>query len=151
MHYRHRITPLSFQITVDCAEPHVLADWWAEALHWDVEPTDSDFIRRMIAESRATDDDTAVHRGGLVWKTGAAIRSPATDGHDGRRVLFQMVPEPKTVKNRVHLDVHIGQDHVEAEHDRLVALGATVSHRGSEGTVSWITLRDPEGNEFCIH
>ncbi len=51
----------------------------------------------------------------------------------------------------MHLDLHVGQDQVEVEHDGLVALGTTVSRRGSEGPMGWITLRDPEGNEFCIH
>ena len=105
----------------------------------------------MVAEGQATDADTAIYRGGLVWRTAAAIKPPTVDGHHDRRVLFQMVPEPKTVKNRLHLDVHVGQDQVESEHGRLVALGATLSHRGSEGPMHWITLRDPEGNEFCIH
>ncbi len=146
--------PLSFQVTVDCAEPHELADWWAEALGWQVEPSDESFIRRMVAEGHATDGDTAMHRGVLVWKDGAAIRpGVAADGavHDDRRVLFMRVPEPKTVKNRLHFDVHVGQDHVEAEHDRLAAMGATFSHRGNEGPTGWITLHDPAGNEFCIH
>ncbi len=78
--------PLSFQITVDCAEPHVLADWWADALRWEAELGDEAFIRRMVTEGRASDADTAIHRGGLVWRTGVAIRPPTSDGHDDRRV-----------------------------------------------------------------
>ena len=138
-----------FQLTVDCAEPHVLADWWADALGWVVEPSDEDFIRRMVAQGYATEDQTITHRGVLVWKEGAAIRQ-STDP-TARRVLFQLVPEPKTVKNRIHFDVRIGADKVEAELERLTAAGATFLHRGSQGPSSWITLADPWGNEFCIN
>lgn len=135
-----------FQVAFDCANPHVLADWWAEALRWDVEPSDEGFIRRMIAEGYATDDDTTTHRGSLVWREGAAIRHPES----GLRILFQLVPEPKTVKNRVHLDVRVGPDNIEAEVERLTGMGATFMHRGQQGPHSWVTITDPEGNELCI-
>ena len=137
------------QIVIDCSEPHPLADWWAAALGWQVEPSDEDFIRKMIAEGYATEDDTTTHRGVLVWRTAAAINHPA--GRDGGRprILFQQVPEPKTVKNRVHLDVGAGDDR-ERLLERLVAAGATVDHRGSEGPNEWVTIRDPEGNELCL-
>ncbi|NJC68491.1 VOC family protein [Planosporangium thailandense] len=140
-----------FQVTIDAADPHALADWWAEALGWLVEPTDEAFIRRVIAEGHATEDDTVVHNGALVWKVGAAIRYPAGPGEGpGRRVLFQLVPEAKTVKNRVHLDVRVGADKLDAELERLTARGATFLHRGRQGPYVWITVADPEGNEFCI-
>ncbi len=144
--------PFDFQVTLDCSDPHVLADWWAAALGWAVEPSDEDFIRRMIAQGYATEDDTTRHRDTLVWKVGAAIRNPdgPMTGPGGRRILFQWVPEPKTVKNRMHLDVRVGPDNVEAEAERLIAAGATFLHRGQEGPNGWITLADPEGNEFCI-
>jgi len=94
----------AFQVVVDCREPHVLADWWADALCWAVEPQDEQFIRRMISEGFATEADTTTHGGRLVWKDAAAISHP--DGLGAApRVLFQRVPEPKTVKNRVHLDI----------------------------------------------
>jgi hypothetical protein len=81
-----------FQVTADCADPHGLADWWAETLGWRVEPSDEAFIRRMIAEGYATEEDTTVHGGSLVWRSGAAINHP--DGPDrAPRVLFQLVPE----------------------------------------------------------
>jgi predicted enzyme related to lactoylglutathione lyase len=78
---------------------------------------------------------------------GAAIRHP-TGG--APRVLFQLVPEPKTVKNRVHLDVEVGADRVAAEVARLVARGATVLHEGRQGPHRWVTIADPEGNELCL-
>ena len=55
--------PFDLQIAVDCAEPHVLADWWAATLGWVVEPTDEAFIRKMIAAGYATDADTMMHNG----------------------------------------------------------------------------------------
>jgi hypothetical protein len=140
-----------FQVAVDCADPHTLADWWADALGWVVEPSDEPFIRKMVSEGYATEDDTATHHGALVWKTAAAIRHP--DGPERgprKRILFQQVPEPKTVKNRMHLDIRVGADNVEAEVKRLTDNGATFLHRGQEGPHSWITIADPEGNELCL-
>src|SRR5215510_4548729 len=120
-----------FQVTVDSADPHGLAEWWADALGWDVEPTDEAFIRRMVAEGQAGADDTITYNGALRWKIGAAIRHPES----ARRILFQVVPEPKTVKNRVHLDVDIGAKR-EAELERLLGRGATLLHRGQQGPFS---------------
>jgi hypothetical protein len=138
-----------FQVTVDCADPHKLADWWAETLGWAVEPQDEDFIRRMISEGHAVDDDTALHNGKLVWREGSAITHP--DGTKrAPRLLFQLVPEAKTVKNRVHLDVRIGADDVDAVVAGLVARGATKLHTGHQGPHTWVTVADPEGNEFCV-
>ncbi len=136
-----------FQVTIDSAAPHELADWWAEALGWQAEPQDEAFIRRMVDAGHASEADTMQHRGALVWKAGAAITSP----DPGRpRVLFQSVPEAKTVKNRVHLDLRVGDERREAEVARLVAMGATELYRASQGPFEWATLADPEGNEFCV-
>ena len=136
-----------FQVVVDCAAPHELADWWADALGWQVEAQDAAFIRRMIDAGYATDDETTTHDGALVWKTGAAINSPDPNRP---RLLFQQVPEGKTVKNRMHLDLRVGAERREAEVARLVAAGATELHRASQGPHEWATLADPEGNEFCV-
>jgi hypothetical protein len=141
---------LTFQVTVDCREPHVLAEWWAQTLEWDVEPSDPDFIRAMVEQGHATEDDTTTYRGVLVWRTGAAIRHPDPDAGPGARVLFQLVPEAKTVKNRVHLDLRPGPEGQDAVVARLVERGATVLHTGREGPHTWTTLTDPEGNEFCV-
>jgi len=138
---------MDFQVTIDCAKPHELADWWAEALGWEVEPSDEKFIQRMIEAGFASEQDTTTHRGVLVWKEGAAIRS-ADPGRP--RVLFQQAPEGKTVKNRVHLDLRPGAEDAAAVVERLVARGATELWRGSQGPHSWVTLADPEGNEFCV-
>ena len=140
-----------FQVAFDCADAHALADWWAETLGWVVEEQDADFIRRMIAEGYATEADTATHDGRLVWRDGAAIRHPdgPTTGRR-RRIIFQVVPEPKTVKNRVHLDVWVGAENVGQQIDQLVTRGATLLRKGQQGPHEWVTLADPEGNEFCI-
>ncbi|MGW7103236.1 VOC family protein [Streptomyces sp. NPDC054838] len=139
----------TFQITVDSNAPHSLADWWADALGWEVEPSDEEFIRRMIAEGQAHQDDTTLHHGTLVWKAGAAIRHP--DGPErAPRILFQLVPEAKTVKNRVHLDVRTGADDPRTVVERLIAKGATRLHESHQGPFAWTTLTDPQGNELCV-
>jgi hypothetical protein len=135
------------QVVIDCESPHELADWWAEALGWQVEPQDAAFIRKMVETGAASEEDTTEHRGALVWKIGAALNSP----DPGRpRILFQLVPEPKTGKNRLHFDVRVGPERREAEVARLLSLGATELWRGSQGPYEWATLADPEGNEFCV-
>ena len=135
------------QIVIDSARPHELADWWAEVLGWEVEPQDEAFIRRMVDEGHASENQTTRHKGALVWAVGAAIRSP----DPGRsRVLFQTVPEAKTVKNRLHFDVRVGAADQEAEVARLTGMGATELWRGAQGPSSWVTMADPEGNEFCV-
>ncbi len=136
-----------FQVTIDSSAPHPLADWWAEALGWQREPSDEAFIRQMVDAGHATEADTMRHGGELVWVEGAAIRHP-TGG--APRVLFQLVPEPKTVKNRVHLDVRVGAENREKELARLVEAGATELHRGRQGPHEWVTVTDPEGNELCL-
>jgi hypothetical protein len=140
-----------FQVVVDCADPHAIADWWAAALGWVVEPSDEGFIRDMIDRGLATEDDTTRHNGQLVWRSGAAIRHP--DGpHRGprKRILFQQVPEPKAVKNRVHLDIWVGAENVDAVVARLTDAGGAFLYRGQQGPHSWVTMTDPEGNELCI-
>jgi hypothetical protein len=143
--------PFDFQVAFDCADPHALADWWAETLEWQVEEQDADFILRMIAEGYASEADTTLHNGKLVWSEGASIRHPdgPATGHR-KRIIFQTVPEPKSAKNRVHIDVWVGAEKVAAQADRLIARGATFLHKGSQGPHEWVTLADPEGNEFCV-
>ena len=139
----------TFQVAIDSTDPHGLADWWAEALGWQVEPSDPDFIRGLIAEGHATDDDTTTHRGVLVWKDGAAVFDP--DARAGSsRLFFQLVPEAKSVKNRLHLDVRVSPDDPAAVIERLVAAGATRLYEGRQGPHTWVTMADPEGNEFCV-
>jgi Glyoxalase-like domain len=141
--------PYTVQVVIDCAEPHPLADWWAEVLGWAVEPQDQAFIRSMIDQGLATEEETTRHHGALVWATGAAIQHP--DGLDrAPRILFQHVPEAKTVKNRVHLDLRTSADSSLAEKNRVLGMGATQIGAGSQGPHSWVVLADPEGNELCL-
>jgi hypothetical protein len=143
---------LNIQIAIDCRNPHELADWWAETLDWAVEPQDEAFIRSMIDQGFATEAETKTHNGKLVWATGAAIR-PVEEleaKEPARRLLFQTVPEAKTIKNRVHWDVRLDgrdKDKVRAE---LEARGAKFLWTASQGPHEWHTMADPEGNEFCI-
>ena len=65
-------------------------------------------------------------------------------------MFFLKVPEGKTAKNRVHLDVNVGKDVMHAKADELEALGATRVGEYDEPAGHWITMLDPEGNEFCI-
>jgi hypothetical protein len=139
------------QVVVDCDQPHVLADWWAETLGWEVEEQDAAFIRKMIAEGYADASGTSTHHGKLVWSDGASIRHPDSPAAGPRkRILFQLVPETKTIKNRLHLDVWVGQENVAAKASELVSRGAMFLHEGEQGPQHWITLADPDGNEFCI-
>jgi hypothetical protein len=135
----------SFQLAIDCTDPHALASFWAAAMDLEVEDHEP-VIRRMLAEGFATDAMVAERDGRLVWPDAAACRS--SDG--ATRLLFQAVPEPKTVKNRVHLDLHVGADRKDTEVARLEELGATRLWEGQQGPHTWVTLADPEGNEFCV-
>ncbi len=137
---------MRIQIAVDCEDPHELAYFWAEALGYEVTHND-DFIRGLIAEGHATEDQVIDVRGHLQFKDGAACEDPETLRP---RLYFQLVPESKSVKNRLHLDLQSGPDRREAEADRLEGLGATRLYEGSQGPHRWITMADPEGNEFCV-
>ncbi|MEV0972868.1 VOC family protein [Microtetraspora glauca] len=110
-------------MTVDSARPYELAQWWSEALGW------------PLVDSEPGDDEVMLDR-------------PDGPPH----VLFIQVPEDKTIKNRLHFDV-TGTDGAtrDQEVERLVALGAKPyeDHRNPDGT-GWVTLLDPEGNEFCV-
>jgi hypothetical protein len=80
------------------------------------------------------------------WGNAVRVLLP---GDGAPRLLFMQVPEPKRGKNRIHLDVLA--DDRDAEEARLVELGATVVARQDEADESWIVMRDPYGNEFCLN
>jgi len=105
------------QTIIDAQDPAALGRWWQEALGWVVVNDDPDEFE---------------------------IR-PAADRLPG--LLFAHVFEPKSVKNRLHLDFR-PQDQ-DAEVERMLRLGATRADIG-QGEESWVVLADPEGNEFCI-
>ncbi len=114
-------------LAVDAHDPESLARFWAEALDYEVE------------YDSATDPDADDSEREI------AIRPKA--GATGVQLLFLEVHDPKTVKNRLHLDLR--PDDQEAEVRRVEALGATRVDIG-QGEVTWVVLADPEGNEFCI-
>ncbi|PYI40190.1 glyoxalase-like domain protein [Arthrobacter psychrolactophilus] len=140
----------SLQIVLDCRDPHVLADWWAETMGWQLEPSDEPLIRSMVAQGFATEEQTLIHNGVLVWKDGQAITAgpDATQGQP--RILFQRGTQEKVGKNRVHWDVRLGGDDKDAVREKLEARGATFLWEASQGPHAWFTMADPEGNEFCI-
>lgn len=110
-------------VSVDCADPYKLASWWGEALGL------------PLGEGDVPGDDE------VMLETG---RYPF--------LLFIRVPEGKQVKNRLHLDVSATAGSTrEQEVERLLGLGATVyeDHRAEDGK-GWVTMLDPEGNEFCV-
>ncbi|MDO9379088.1 MAG: VOC family protein [Nocardioidaceae bacterium] len=140
------------QVTYDCDDPAALAAFWAEVLGYEVQSPPEGF---------ATWDDALD-----AWGVPQAERNRASaivdpDGR-GSRIFFQRVPEDKTAKNRVHIDVRSAPDlrgdermaALEAESDRLVALGATRGERfepdPARSEIGFIVMADPEGNEFCL-
>ena len=139
------VTGTPFQVAIDCHDPHLLAAFWAAVLHLEVEDHDAG-IRELRAQGVAPPEEIMERDGRLAWRTAAACRSG-----DGRtRLLFQQVPEAKTTKNRLHLDVLVGEGQCDAEVARLIALGAQRLWDGQQGSHRWVTLADPEGNEFCV-
>ncbi|NND84454.1 MAG: VOC family protein [Acidimicrobiia bacterium] len=136
----------SFQVTFDAHDPVEQAAFWRLALDYAEEPPPDGFASwDVFAEAHDIPDD---QRGSI-----ASCVDP--DGV-GPRLLFLRVPEEKTVKNRVHLDINVdaGEDRREAilEHlSKLVHAGATFVRNVEEGGGFWVVCTDPEGNEFCIH
>jgi predicted enzyme related to lactoylglutathione lyase len=105
------------QVIIDAGDPVALGRWWGDALGWVIVNDDPDEFEIRQSPERLP---------GL---------------------LFAAVPEPKSGKNRLHLDLR--PDDRDAEVDRLLASGATRAHVG-QGDESWVVLADPEGNEFCV-
>jgi hypothetical protein len=146
---------LHWKLVIDATDPHAQADFWAEALGYLVEDN-SPLIEQLLGQGAVPVEATVETHGRRAWRDLAAVRHP-DDAHDelsgaghGRRLLFQRVPEPKTVKNRLHIDVHAEPGQRDAETARIEALGASVMRRVSEPGGEWVVLTDPEGNEFCV-
>jgi catechol 2,3-dioxygenase-like lactoylglutathione lyase family enzyme len=142
------------QIVVDCQDADRMVDFWSVATGYEPEDVDA-FVRGMLDAGHATADVVVETPRGLRWKGYGSLRHP-DDGVTergtgaGRRILFQEVPEPKTVKDRVHLDLLVGPEQRAAEVERLTALGATVLHEVEEPGSRHTVMADPEGNEFCV-
>ena len=142
------------QVVFDAADPHALAAFWAEALHYEHEEIDA-FVRGLVDGGFVPAEYTIEIGGKRRWRSLASLRHPDDPVDErgagaGRRILFQAVPENKVAKNRLHLDLLVGAEAHDAEVERLVDLGATVQgvHDGEEGR--WTLLTDPEGNEFDV-
>ena len=118
------------EIAIDCADPAALARFWCSVLGYEVQEEEED---------------------GLV-----TIGSPlAPEGRERPgpvppTLTFARVPEGKVVKNRLHLDVNPTDRDQDDEVQRLLDLGARHADVGQTGEESWVTLADPEGNEFCV-
>lgn len=137
----------TLQVAIDAADPHALNRFWAAIMDYEIEDH-HDMIEQVLAAGYASEDDIVEAADSRkAWKTAAACRS--RDG-SGTRLLFQQVAESKSVKNRVHLDLHVGDGERDAGVERALGLGATKLWDGSQGPQTWVTLADPENNEFCI-
>jgi hypothetical protein len=138
------------QIVIDCADPDRLARFWAELLGYRLDPPPPGFDswEAWLREQGVPEED---------WNSASAVSDP--DGR-GPRIFFQRVPEPKTLKNRVHLDVNAGggretpaderRPAVDAAVDRAIGLGATKVRLVEERGERHFVMEDPEGNEFCL-
>ncbi len=105
-------------LTLDVADPDRMTEFWCAALGYD-------------------------HTGGVGQYR--VLQDPTGKGP---KMLLQQVPEAKTSKNRLHLDLHVGD--IDAEAARLEAAGAVRVRKVDEFGISWVAMRDPEGNEFCV-
>ena len=141
------------QMTLDCADPHAQARFWAQALGWVVERHTA-MIQSLLDQGVARPDQVIEIDGELAWRTVEAVRHPEHDAirelGGTARLLLQIVEEPKTVKNRMHLDVNVGREQIDAEVARLTALGARELWKVDEPGAFHTTMADPEGNEFCV-
>jgi glyoxalase superfamily protein len=135
------------QVTFDCADPHAQAAFWAQVFGIVVEDH-SDFVDQLVADGGMPAEDRIVVDGKSAFRDVAACRDPS--GVEPR-LYFQRVPEGKTAKNRVHLDIQVDPERKEAEVERLVALGArSIASNSDRGPLTYV-MNDPEGNEFCLH
>lgn len=134
------------QVTFDTADPHAQASWWADLLGYEVEDH-HDRIAGMLEAGIVTDDQVMRVDGRLHFADLVGASDP--DGA-GPRLLFQRVPEEKVAKNRVHLDVRIGDADLDEEAERVAASGATFVEFQTQGPQRWAVMADPEGNEFCL-
>jgi hypothetical protein len=143
-----------FQLVIDCTEPDPLARFWAAALGYELEPPPAGF---------ATWDDWRRDIGLPEEYLGVGVDSIIDPEGGGPRIWFRVEPDGKTVKNRLHLDVHasgeralpieVRRQRVDAEAQRLADLGATIFGAFTEEGLDHyaVGMKDPEGNEFDIN
>src|SRR5438132_12892338 len=138
----------SIQVVFDCHDPDRLAKFWAHALRYSLQPPPPGFDSwEAFLQAEGIPESE--------WDRASAIVDP--EGR-GPRIYFQKVPEGKTVKNRVHLDLNVGggretpmeerKARIRAEAERLVGEGATRSGEVEEQGEYCLNMLDPEGNEF---
>jgi len=127
------------ELVVDCRDPKELAAFWCAVLDYHVVDEDPSGQAVEIGPRDLPIGDDFVE-----WRRRlrAAPSAPT--------IIFIVVPEAKTVKNRLHIDVSPVEGSPEDEAARLRALGATNADVGQSPDARWIVMRDPEGNEFCI-
>lgn len=122
-----------YSVVVDCRDHRAQAAWWARALGWQTVHDADDEV--VIIPAHFSEDYIA--------------RVPPGERSQG--MVFVPVPEGKSVKNRLHIDLAPeAQDDQAAEVQRLVDLGARRIDVGQGEDVTWVVLADPEGNEFCV-
>jgi len=138
------------QVVIDCADPARLAEFWATVLGYKVQdpPPGFDSWQAFLTAQGVPESE---------WNSASAIVDPSGPGP---RLYFQRVPEPKTVKNRVHLDVNVGggretpldvrRSRAHAESQRLQQLGAKQLWINDDWRGFSIVMQDIEGNEFCL-
>jgi hypothetical protein len=149
-----RPVAVNFQLVIDCTNPERLARFWAAALGYEPEPPPAGF---------ATWDEYWRDVGVPEEDLGLGVDCIIDPGGAGPRIWFQVVPEVKTVKNRLHLDISVSggravpmeirRQRVDAEARRLAELGATIVRSlAEEGLDHYgVAMADPEGNEFDIN
>jgi predicted enzyme related to lactoylglutathione lyase len=105
-------------VVIDCTDPATLARFWMNVLDWQI--------------FHEADDEVVLVKNETTFPG----------------IVFVTVPEKKTIKNRLHLD--LVPDDQDAEVERIIGLGATRADVGQSDDVGWVVLADPEGNEFCV-
>ncbi|MFD7291376.1 VOC family protein [Streptomyces sp. NPDC059863] len=116
------------ELAIDCADPNALARFWCAVLDYEVQE----------------EDEGVVIIGSPLVPEGKSRLGPVPP-----TLTFARVPEDKTVKNRLHIDVNPTDREQDEEIRRLLDLGARYADVG-QGDESWVVLADPEGNEFCV-
>ncbi|GAA1674157.1 VOC family protein [Kribbella yunnanensis] len=146
--------PVSYQLVIDCKSPDLLANFWAAALRYVIEPPPAGFD---------TWDDFYRSIGVPEDELGGGADSINDPNGEGPRIWFQVVDETKSIKNRIHIDVNasggrgssleVRRERVEAEAKRLEELGATRLRTLAEPGLDHyaVGMADPEGNEFDIN
>lgn len=145
---------VGYQLVIDCSNPDLLARFWAAALGYELEPPPDGFASwdDYWRDMGLPEEDLGVGEDRIYDPNGG-----------GPRIWFQVVPERKTIKNRMHFDIHAGggrdvalstrRERVDAEVRRLTELGATAIDVFQDDGVDHyaVAMTDPEGNEFDVN